>query len=233
MKLAAVLVVGALIAQTQRADALCMAIEPVAKVLGDATVPVGGGLLVGLSYDNPENKSDATSAVQKTWKFSVGSKFYTPIITVLAPGLAMYALPHDVTGTAKLMNGTTLLGTLTVVTTDVKQLPAPTLKSLTQTTHIGMRGNSVTMEATLKDAPPADAVALVVADDRAPRNYGSVAGAKTITVYAHGRCSVDPDGTVLSSNGDKLQVYWIDKLGRRSPSTAVKLKASIDKKSDY
>ncbi|HEY4055692.1 MAG TPA: hypothetical protein VGM39_03760, partial [Kofleriaceae bacterium] len=68
--------------------------------------------------------------------------------------------------------------------------------------------------------------------DKAPRNFGRVADSsspKQITVYAHGRCSIDADGTVPSSNGDKLSVYWVDKLGRRSPSTAITLVAKIDK----
>lgn len=226
MKLAAILLVAVLV-QTQRADALCMAVNPIAKVIADATVPAGGGLLVGLDYNNPKNASDTISIVQKTWTFTVGAKTYTPVITQLAPGLAMYALPDGVTGTAKLMNGKTVLGTLTVTGDEVKPLAAPKVKAFTQVTRLGMRANSTTMTVVLKDAAPADAIALVVADDKLARTYGRVStAAKEVTVYAHGRCAVDPDGTVVSSNGDKLQVYWIDKLGRRSPSTAVTLKAT-------
>ncbi|CAN5696612.1 hypothetical protein BH11MYX2_BH11MYX2_37090 [soil metagenome] len=236
MKLAAVLLMGALIAHAPNADALCMAIAPIAKVVADATVPVGGGLLVALDYNNPDNNQDATDIVQKTWKFRIGTKDYAPVIEQLAPGLAMYRLPDGVTGTAQLLNGKAVLGTLTVTADGVKPLAAPKIKSLTQVTHVGMRGNSVTMRAVFNDAAPADAVALVVADDKAPRNFGRVAAssnAKEVTVYAHGRCSMDPDGTVLSSNGDKLKVYWVDKLGRRSPATAVKLVATTSKKSDF
>ncbi|HEY4060040.1 MAG TPA: hypothetical protein VGM39_25670, partial [Kofleriaceae bacterium] len=174
MKLAAVLLVGALVAQTQRADALCVAISPIAKVVADAKVPVGGGLLVALDYDNPDNNHDSANVEQKAWKFRVGAKTYTPVITVVAPGLAIYALPDGVTGSAKLMNGKTLLGTLTVTADTVKPLAAPKIKALTQVTVPNMRGSSTTMAATLTDGAPADAIALVVADDKGPRSFGRV-----------------------------------------------------------
>jgi len=74
---------------------------------------------------------------------------------------------------------------------------------------------------TLDGPPPAGVVALVLADAKGkPRSFGLVADAATeIQVYAHGRCGVVPNGTVESSIGDKVTLFWVDASGRKSPAS--------------
>jgi hypothetical protein len=69
---------------------------------------------------------------------------------------------------------------------------------------------------------PADAIALIVTDARtgAPRSFGRVeAGVAALDVYYQGRCSAVPNGTLVSSAGDRVVVRWVDRHGRVSAAS--------------
>lgn len=208
------------------ASATCMYIPPVAMVVTkDAKVPEGGGLLVSMGYPGPDSKSKYHKLEQPTWRYRVGKKLYAPVIETLAPGLAIYRVPKGVTS-AELVDGTSVLGKVTVVATmNDKPLAAPKVKHLRQESRASRKGSTVQMWADLAEKPPAEAIALVVADDKVARSFGPLAlnDQSSMIVYSHAPCGIDPEGQVMSRGGETLKLYWIDRSGRVSASTSVKL----------
>jgi hypothetical protein len=195
-------------------------------VVEDAKVPEGGGLLVVMAPESGPDPKGGHDVVQPAWRFRAGKTEHVPQIEKLAPGLAIYRVPKDVTS-AVLVDGKTTLGKLAVTKTAPPLLAAPQLKRLRQETRASRKGSSISMYAELAAPPPAEAVALVVADDKVARSYGLIENPKfnTVVVYSHAPCGQDPDGTVMSSDGDKLRLYWIDRTGRASPATTATLSA--------
>jgi hypothetical protein len=224
-----VLALSLVAAITSRVDATCAVLPRVAKVLfADAKVPEGGGILVSLVYERgPEPDYRHMRIVDPSWRFRVGATLHVPVAETLAPGLAIYRLPSGVTS-AELVDGKEVLGRLEVTTTKTPPLSAPRLKALRQESHGSRKGSTIAMWADLAGAAPEGAIALVVSDGKVARSFGFVpadAKNRTIQVYDHAPCVVDPDGTVMSGNGEKLELYWIDRAGRRSPSTKLTLVA--------
>jgi hypothetical protein len=222
------LVVLVLLAFSPPVQATCAMVPLTTHVVRDAKVPTGGGLMVTTGPDGgPKPKGGGWNPVNAAWRFRSGGTLHVPDIELLAPGLAIYRLPKGVRS-AELVDGKTVLGKLTVTADKVALLPAPKVKKLHQTTSYERKGNSTRMVAELVGEPPAGAVALVVADAKVARSYGAVGKHHTVVVYDHHPCTQDPTGTVLSSDGDQLRLYWLDQAGRASPATTVKLTATVD-----
>jgi hypothetical protein len=207
-------------------DATCAVAAQTAKlVVVDAKVPEGGGLLVTMVHDaSPTPTSKYMDVTQPKWRFRAGKTEHVPQIDTLAPGLAIYRLPKDVTS-AQLVDGKTVLGSITVTKDPIATLAAPKIKKLRQESRGSRKGSTIYMWADLAEKPPADAVALVVADDKVARSFGfaAVNDKNSVLVYAHEPCGMDAKGTVMSTNGDKLKLYWIDRAGRASPATKATL----------
>ena len=76
-----------------------------------------------------------------------------------------------------------------------------------------------------KVAVPADTIALVAFDakTKTARSFARITNATTeLFIYAQGRCSALPNGTIASKAGDKLVLRWVDKYGRWSaPSKSI------------
>ena len=180
---------------------------------------VGGGIVVAteqVSYD-VKDEGDAT---QPTWKLEMGGSSSAPKIESLAPGLAVYRLPATA-GTATLLDGKTVIAKVTTSKAKPTMLPAPKIKSITHDVTTGRRSSAFTT-AIIDGAPPAGAVALVLADAKGTaRSFGLVGTDSKITVYAHGRCGVVPNNTVESTLGDKVTLFWVDQSGNKSPASAV------------
>ena len=109
--------------------AKCARLHQQPKVL-TATVAVpadGGGIVVGtqtVPYDLP----DTGEAVQKSWGFLTGLDLGQPVITVLAPGLAVYSVQPNMRVTGELTDGTTTIATLSVTTTKIARLARPKVR---------------------------------------------------------------------------------------------------------
>lgn len=229
LSFAALLLVAALAPEVH---ATCAYIPPSAMVIAkdpkNVQVPEGGGLLVAMQWQGPDDAKDKYYKLeQPTWRYRTGGKEYAPVYELLAPGLAIYRLPKGVTS-AELVDGKKVLGKVTVVKDTTKPLPAPKLKKLRQESRSSRKGSTINMWAELAEKPPADAVALVVADDQGARSFGfaAVNDQNTALVYSHAPCGIDPDGQRMSSGGDKLTLYWIDRMGRVSAKTT----ATLDQK---
>jgi hypothetical protein len=102
-------------------------------------------------------------------------------------------------------------------------LAAPDVASVVYASSTGRRGTSVSVIVNLR-VVPADAVALVVYDDKhVARSWGRVNGVddKGIGVYFSGSCVALPVGTLATNAGDKVELAWLDKSGRLSKTTPV------------
>ena len=178
----------------------------------------GGGIVVA-TEQVPYDVKDEGDAVQPTWKLQIGGATSVPKIDVIAPGLAVYRLPAAA-GDATLLDGTTVIAKVTTIRTQPVQLVAPKVKGVRHEKTVGRRSSAYTIVA-LDGAVPAGVVAMVLADTKGKaRSFGLVeAGAKEITVYAHGRCGVVPNDSVESKPGDKVTLFWVDASGRVSPAT--------------
>lgn len=213
------------------ASAKCAMGHLAPKVMTTAPIPAGGGIVVA-TLDVPYSEADEGDAVQPSWQLDVGDAKSAPKIDTLAPGLAVYRVPAG-TGTIKLLDGTKVRATATFAKGDAPAaLAAPKLEAVRHDRTYGRRASAFTT-VTLDGAPPAGAVALVLADAKGkPRSYGLVEGTGTeLRVYAQSRCSVLPNGTIESKMGDKVTLFWVDQSGRKSaPSKVIEItgKTEID-----
>jgi hypothetical protein len=190
------------------------------KVITSVAIPAGGGIVVAteqVSYD----VEDQGDAVQPTWRLEIDGKRTAPKIDTLAPGLAVYRLPASATK-ATLIDGKTVIGSVTTTTAPRAALAAPRVKSIRHDKTVGRRSSAYTT-VKLDAAPPPGMVALVLADAKGtPRSYGLVEDTATeVRVYAHSRCGVVPNNTVESAAGDRVTLFWVDQAGRTSPASKV------------
>ncbi|MEO7097489.1 MAG: hypothetical protein ABI175_29780 [Polyangiales bacterium] len=180
----------------------------------------GGALVVAtVATFTGDNEGEA---LQPTWTFKTGATKAAPVTTSPAPGLVVYALPKGVTS-AELFDGKAARAK---VTRGTKMIPppleAPALKTIQRTQSALRRGTTNTHTVvTLSGPPPAEAAALVVADDKGTaRSFGIIdTGEANVTVYSQVRCSVVPNGTVDSQIGDKITLRYLDKRGRLGAAT--------------
>ena len=71
----------------------------------------------------------------------------------------------------------------------------------------------------LDGAPPKDVVAIVAVDAKGKAiSWGRVSGTK-LHVYANQTCELVTPGTVEPKAGDKVTLFWVDHMGRKSPAT--------------
>jgi len=218
-KLAAVFIVS-VIAMPTPSEALCVA--PVTRpvvltaevTLGDGGDGGDGGVVVGTEVGG--GGKEQGGAEQPTWMFKVGGKTVKPVISILAPGLVAYKLPDKV-ARGELVDGTKVLAKITRAPST--PLAAPTASKITYVERPNVRGRSVTTTVELTVAAPAGAIALVIADAKTKqaRSFGRVpAGASSVAVYAQGRCSALPNGTIETRPGDSVILRWVDKSGALS-----------------
>ena len=89
-------------------------------------------------------------------------------------------------------------------------------------TFQGPRSSSQSTTVTFAAAPPTNAVALLAyaAGAKTAMSWGRVTpGAKTVVLYATGRCVVAVTG-VGPMASDKVTLVWLDKFGHLSPPSS-------------
>jgi hypothetical protein len=201
----------------------CRLVQLSPKVMTPATtaIPSDGGVVVASWTDPDSVVTEATddAAVQPTWRVRDGKSRLKPVIEHLAPGLAVYRLPRS---TTELEDGKHAIVFTAKRTADaVERLPAPKIKSVKHEVYKGRRSSSHVI-AEVAGAPPADAIALVIADAKKqiPRSWG-VAAAGQIWVHSTGSCAMKPTGTLPTVKGERVVLFWVDAAGRKSEASKV------------
>lgn len=200
------------------AHALCARPEEsIETVNAGAVLPADGGLLLVTTFEyanKPPPKRD-------TWRLLVDGTETTVKPVVLAPGLEVYRLPASAKA-GELREGSTTLAAVTVAGGRVPALGAPKVAKATTMTSIRPRFTATRVTVTLTTEVPADAIALVIADAKTGKAHAFgriIPTTNTVDVYAQGRCSALPNGTVEPRAGARYVVRWVDKHGRLSASS--------------
>ena len=200
------------------AMALCIAVREHPVVINSgAMITADGGVVVATVFGGDgDDEPNATD----TWVFDGDVK---PTVVALAPGLTLLKPPPKAT---ELREGKTVKAKITF-TDSAPVLAAPKPRAVIHATRKGMRGSSTWVTVHLRDAVPADAIALVVFDakGKAARSFAHVSSGSTeVLVYSQGRCSALPNGTVESQPNEVITLRWVDKAGRLSaPSKTVRI----------
>jgi hypothetical protein len=203
------------------ADAKCRAIplSPVVLTPDHATLVVDGGIVVGAQSDpQREDMPEGDVVVQKGWRIKAGKDRVEPKIDSIAPGLAVYRLPA--TGDVLELEDAKQKRLVQVhVTKDTPApLAAPAVTKIVAT-KITKRRTSTTVEVVLDGAAPKHAVAIVAVDAKGKAiSWGRVSGGK-LYAYEHQTCKIVSPGTVEPKAGDKVTLFWVDVMGRKSPAT--------------
>ena len=201
----------------------CRVIHPSPKVMTPAAteIPSDGGIVLAPWHDPDSVTFTVTddAAVQPTWRVRDGKALVKPVIEHLAPGLALYRLPRNTTEIENDKHAVVFTATRTADAVD--RLPAPEIKSVKHEVFRGRRA-SEHVKARIAGKPPADAVALVVADatKRVPRSWG-VPAEDEIWVHSTGDCGQKPKGTLPTTKGDRVVFFWVDAAGRKSKPSKV------------
>ncbi len=198
-------------------------LEPtVAHRSSPAPVSANGGFVV-MAVTTRDGHIEPTAndvAAKTTWQLRSGGTLVKPVIDVLAPGLAVYRLPAGATSVT-LEDGKTVLDQVAVATKTDKRAPLdpPKVTSIKrEETHARHPTTSIVIE--LAQAAPPQAVALVVADVKLKAlAWGQPSGTSVMVYNTGGGCRIPPAGTIASSVGDKVVMFWVDEVGHVSPAT--------------
>ena len=246
-KLGPILLIALLSATLLRsptADACCM-MQPRSGVVlttRDTALPDDGGILVGWRYGggSPTENDDYSldSSNQPSWKVQVGKAKPVGLKRVsLAPGLSVYSPPAGKADFTLVDGKGTALGAFGRNPKAAKNaMPAPAVTSVKLWTVPDFRANDRHALASLKSAPPAEAVAIIVYQvtktGNVPISFAVLPDThdKLTTIEAFqdaGRCGVLQPGARPPANGESIAFAWVDAFGRRSPlSATIKAKAT-------
>ncbi len=236
---------GATLLRSPVADACCIQQTRSASVLTtrDTKVPDDGGILVGwhsggVTRDGDEQYGDISN--QPSWKVKIGKAAAVGVTRVsLAPGLTVY-MPPAGKGEFTLVDGKGFsVGKFNHDAKAAKNaLIAPTAEALKVWTIPDFRAQDRHAQLTLKSAPPAEAVAIIVYQvgktenvaisfARLPDTHDKLT---TLEVFQDaGRCGSLVPGTRPPTHGDSIAFAWVDAFGRRSPlSATITAKANPD-----
>ncbi|MFN0248825.1 MAG: hypothetical protein ACKV2T_18190 [Kofleriaceae bacterium] len=209
MSIAAALVVVS--ASSPDADAKCARQFLSPMVLPDAP---NGAIVMLRSSSQQGSREDIVK-----WTLRVDGKDVAPVIDVLAPGLSVYRLPKSVAA-AELTDGTSTLAKLTASAT-AKPLPAPKVTAVRHASSRGPRGGSSRTTVSITGDAPADAIAIVITDAKGkPLSYGHLTSGAGLDPYYRGRCGLVPNGTVEPMVGQSVRIFWVDKYGQASATSA-------------
>lgn len=141
----------------------------------------------------------------------------------LAPGLAVYRLPKPPTaaGPIELVDQAgAVRATAQLDLTRRAALPAPSVRKVTFSQSRKGRSTLTQVSVTLGRAPPPGALALVLTDAAGvARSWGKPTGGLVVHVLDQGRCQALPHATVETAAREKVRLFWVDALGRRSPAS--------------
>ena len=202
-----------------RAD--CALIGVAAAVLSHrgAVLPRDGGIVVG-GVATPRGELDPGDvAVQRTWRLRIGTRSVSPVIEVLAPGLAVYKLPADAADAELEDASHAVVEKVTTTAEKVDHIPAPRIRRIVFDKQTTRRGESVHVMIELDGDAPKTAIAIVLADAKGrPRSWRVVDGG-SLYAYSQGECQTLANGTIPSNPGDRVTVFWVDEAGRRSAAS--------------
>ncbi len=199
----------------------------VATVLTPAntTIDQEGGIVVGL-IDSPTAR-DIPDLANTPWRFHEGKGRDKPKVTLLAPGLAVFA-PKAFEKAMDLedANQKALVHVAFEFATylDMPVDAAPKLTAATMATTVTRRSTDYTTTIKLAAPAPANAIALIVLDAKGvATSWGRIApGATAIVVWRSFPCHGEAKGTVGARHGDKVSVEYVNTQGHRSlPSASI------------
>jgi hypothetical protein len=230
LALAALIAVPTFTPSAAAGDCAAMGLSTTVVTKPGATIAGDGGILVAATYEARGSLDPGDRAVHPEWRVRAGKTLVAPQIDVLAPGLAVYRVEITSQTTPVELENDKHVVVASVVGSKAKLevFPAPKLTKLEYHATIS-RHSSTRIEATLAGDAPKGAYALVIADAKGtPRSWGLVASGRTQLAYSHSDCGVLPNGTVVSSPGDQVTLFWVDTEGRRSePTKPIKLAGKI------
>jgi hypothetical protein len=200
-----------------RSECAVSGLVPVVLTRSTNELPADGGIVIA-AQSQGGNLPSGEVTVQPAWRIAIGKMRITPTIQVVAPGLAVYRWV-GAAGEVVLLDkdGKELV---TVRATKATQPPpaAPVVKKAWR--HVNGRRHSTLEIGVEVDAVPADAVALVLADDKGkPRSFGPTSHRSATTLYPlyQPSCALVPNGTETTKVGDRITLLWVDDAGRVSP----------------
>jgi hypothetical protein len=213
-------VVAALLASAKLAAADCAVVGLMPKVANDAAkLPDDGGIVVVAASIADGKLAPGDVTKHADWRIRAGGTLVTPTIETLAPGLSVYRVTTG--DKLQLEDDGAVLGKATRSNDKRDRLAAPAIKKLVYDGHFGMhRSENVT--AALAGAPPATAIAIVIADASGKaRSFGMLEAGKPVLPLLSYDCVPLPNGTVVSKRGDRVKLFWVDDAGRLSAPSAV------------
>ena len=181
---------------------------------------LGGVVVAAVPFPSGVNEDPATLP----WEFVEGKNRSKPKITVIAPGLAIYAPKAPQQALELVGKAGRVEGRVTFRFQDTDDMPmdaAPRPTRVVQAKKAPRSGND-TVTATLAEAPPAGTVAVLVraAGSKATtaRSWNRLYDLKkpSVVIYAHDRCEPVIPGTVPTKAGDKIELAWLDGEGHVS-----------------
>lgn len=210
--------ISVLFALAPTADAKCAFWGLTPKVLagaGDAPIAKDGGILVA-ALPSQEGGLDKGDAAQPPWKFRGRGGLVAATVEAIAPGLAVFR--PGAGGTLDLEDDKhALVGKAHVDAAAPAKLAAPKVKTVTYAGERDGRRPWGQLTVELDGAIPAGAVAIVAADASGKaRSWGRITAGQPLLAFETRRCRALPNGTVESSPGDKVTLFWVDASGRKS-----------------
>jgi hypothetical protein len=188
------------------------------------TLEDDGGIVVGLedggTVDHPMDLA------KPTWRFHAGTERASPQVTLLAPGLAIYA-PHAPARPLSLEDDqqkTLMTLGFEVASYDDRPISeAPKVASATFKATTSRRGSSEHTTVTVAPAPEGTVAVIAYtanARDQA-RSWARVApGATSFVIFQRAPCRPLLPGTIASRKGARIILVWVDAKGHTSQRSA-------------
>ena len=194
-------------------------------------IPASGGVLVGWTSNHASEDVDGDPVVHPGWRFTERKKKVRTTMTLLAPGLAVYApkLPRNKAHTVRLVgDGGKTIGTYKFAKQVRKSFgTAPLVKAVRHAEDKSMRWDEISDTADLDAAPPAGAYGLIMYKGDVALSWRAIedpAATSMIAYQSEGHCGVLPPGMQGTTPGDVVTFAWVDRFGQLSPrSTEVKV----------
>jgi hypothetical protein len=214
------LAVIALLLAPSHARAECKSTGLVPKAISpdNAVVPSDGGIVVAATPDPAGRIDPGDVAVQAGWRLRIGSDLVKPPVELLAPGLAIYRVAVANAFKVELVTSAgTIAATVKPSRSGGAALPAPAIKRA-WLEHTASKRATTRVGVELAGPAPTGALALVIADAAGtPRSWTLATGATTLYPYLAEACRALPNGTLATSAGDSIVLFWVDAGGRVSP----------------
>jgi hypothetical protein len=213
----AALATAVMLALAAPAHAEYTSVGPVPITPAEATIPRGGGVLVGCCELVAKDDLGLDPTVQPAWRFKAGAKLVKPVVKTLAPGLAVYG-PVRGAGVQQLLDGEgATLGRYQAAASSVGpwKVAAPAIRSVDRIQYTSGQPDEWSIDAT----PPPEAVAVVLfvveGKRRTAIDWHALREVKRAVAGRRAPGARDPEV------GERVEVRWVDVYGRSSPPSKV------------